>query len=1226
MMHELCPFLMLLGDDNLKKKKQKNYYVMDECLKKRDMDQFGHKEIADNIRNLIKNDKYQAPYNIALIGKWGLGKSSILKMLEEGLKEGKENIKVISINAWKYERESLKKLFLKNIYEEVSENKIDFMEQLEEKLKNIFNDSQKSQKKRTSIIEKVLTILKLIVPYLIISFIISFVWQFVHYIANGGNVTLLFENNIWFLICRYFNFYFEKILFTLGLPSLIKILPEVLNKESNIFPIQVNYQDDYESLLKNIIKNEKRKFIIIIDDLDRLSTKKMVEALDTLKILMEIDKCIFIVPFDDSILKDALNKQVVSKFDNEQQIIESEFILDKLFQFRFYVPPLILSDMKDYTLDIIKTESKDLYDIFDEKEIDEIVKKVFMYDGLKTPRQIKKIINTFSNNIILFKGRVQTGKIAPDLFNKVGKLMIAKISVLQSDFNDFYDDLFVDSNICEEMIKVNKGEYRAFKDIPKIIQKYFVGKDDTIRVKEQYDKLINFLSRTSYIKSQDISIYLRCNQDKMSLAYGSKFSRNLLISMQSMNFSSMNSLIEENNNESIKDLLINYLEAETPYNLPMIIISILNINSIEFNDTEFNQKCINSISNVYDSGEKFDFQYVNLEKLLQLKNNNFDNKILVKFLDEYYKYLNANIEVKELKHRDIFEVTIENIDSLSNIDDGMVRKYLYSLCNKDFLYTNLLNDIKMDDKCLKRYFGLDLYKYIVELIDDCEDESQYTVYCELLVKLYNALKQGKDENGENSNINKSVIHLLENEDNIDVCENILTNNINLFNSSEQQQVLEKIVSMSDNELKLQFSIMNCLQFDIDSENEELQNKILSYVENDFDVEKMLNNISDYSFIGGVIQKTNENIYSNSKFDNIYSKNIKKFTNEQLESLVNTLASTVNINTYTEGRITSIINIIDKFVSIDEIINCFATDELIKNKNALNEVVNVINSHDDIEENIINNYIKRVIELLPTNKDNILLVEKIGDKISDENLKLLTTIIDNGVVESMDLEELQSLFNIYSNKIENEDIIDEIKVGLNALLNTEIDEQVINYMVSNNIKITNSNDFIFEHIEKLDKIKKYKNLSGILQIDEDFINTIHENLQNKEYSTEQLIYLCSLNENISNNILNCSSNLNFENMLMLLNVQKVIYQTKGEKELTEFQVSILKSGDNILIENMLDKFISIKNSQNRKLIRNSLEELVHSEGVNDLLLEKIDRFCKNHSYRKINSKKKEVVKS
>ncbi len=1225
MLHELCPFLMLWGDDNLKKKEQKNYYVMDECLKKRDMDQFGHKEIADNIINLIKNNKYQAPYNIALIGKWGLGKSSILKMVENDLNSDKDKYDVILINAWKYERESLKKVFLKNIYENVSKTKIDFLQQLESRLRKIFENSPEQTENELN----KFGLLKKIIPYLFAFMFISFFWQFFHYISNGGSLSSLLgllKTKPLFLICRYLNFYFENILVNIGIPILIPFLIDTLNKKSNIFPIQIDYQDDYESMLKKIMRddeNKNKKFIIIIDDLDRLSTKKMVEALDTLKILMEIDKCIFIVPFDDSILKDALNKQVVSKFDNEQQVIESEFILDKLFQFRFYVPPLILSDMKDYTLDILRNESKDLYDMIGEKEIDEIVKKVFMYDGLKTPRQIKKIINTFSNNAILFKERVQNGKIAPDLFNKVGKLMLAKISVLQSDFNDFYDDLFVDSNICEEMIKVNKGEYSSFKDIPKIIQKYFICKDDTIRVKEQYDKLINFLSRTSYIKSQDISIYFLCNQDKMSLAYGSKFSRDLLISMQSMNFSSMNSLIEENNNESIKDLLINYLEAETPYNLPMIIISILNINSIKFNDIEFNQKCINSISNVYDSGEEFDFQYVNLEKLLQLKNNNFDNKILVKFLDEYYKYLNANIEAKELKHRDIYEITIENIDSLSNIDDDEVRKYLYSLCNKDFLYINLLNDIKMDDKCLKRYFGLDLYKYIVELIDDCEDESQYTVYCELLVKLYNALKKDKDENG---NINKCIIHLLESEDNIDVCENILTNNINLFNLSEQQQVLEKIVSMSDNELKLQFSIMNCLSFDIDSENEELQNKILSYVENDFDVEKMLNNISDYSFIDDVIQKINENIYSNSRFDNIYSKNIKKFTNEQLESLVDTLASIVNSNTYIEGRITSIINIIDKFVSIDKIINCFATDELIKNKNALNEIVNVINSHDDIEENIINNYIKRVIELLPINKDNILLLEKIGDEISDENLKLLTATIDNGVVESMDLEELQSLFNIYSNKIENEDIIDEIKVGLNALLNTEIDEQVINYMISNNIKITNSIDFIFEHIEKLDKIKKYKNLSEILQIDEDFINMIHENLQNKEYSTEQLIYLCSLNENISNNILNCSSNLNFENMLMLLNVQKVIYQTKGEKELTEFQVSILKSGDNILIENMLDKFISIKNSQNRKLIRNSLEELVHSEGVNDLLLEKINRFCKNQSYRKINSKKKEVVKS
>src|SRR5699024_8372829 len=112
-------------------------------------------------------------------------------------------------------------------------------------------------------------------------------------------------------------------------------------------------------------------------------------------------------------------------------------ILDKLFQFRFYVPPLIISDMKEYALEIIKKESSDLYKLFQEEELEEIVKNVFVYDGLTTPRQVKKIINTFANNVILTTERIQSKKFSPKLSDKEGKLLIAKISVLQSDFNYF---------------------------------------------------------------------------------------------------------------------------------------------------------------------------------------------------------------------------------------------------------------------------------------------------------------------------------------------------------------------------------------------------------------------------------------------------------------------------------------------------------------------------------------------------------------------------------------------------------------------------------------------------------------------------------------------------------------------------------------------------------------------------------------------------------------------
>lgn len=53
------------------------------------------------------------PYNIALIGKWGLGKTSLLNLLKRKISS---TCKVIPINAWKYEKEDLKKVYLKELY------------------------------------------------------------------------------------------------------------------------------------------------------------------------------------------------------------------------------------------------------------------------------------------------------------------------------------------------------------------------------------------------------------------------------------------------------------------------------------------------------------------------------------------------------------------------------------------------------------------------------------------------------------------------------------------------------------------------------------------------------------------------------------------------------------------------------------------------------------------------------------------------------------------------------------------------------------------------------------------------------------------------------------------------------------------------------------------------------------------------------------------------------
>lgn len=1188
----------------------KNYYVMDNCIEKEKFDEFEHKDISYNILNLIKNDKYPVPYNIALIGKWGLGKSSILKLLEDSLKKDDKCYKVITINAWKYEGEILKKVFLKEIYENVSGCQVNYVQQLVEHLKE---DNTEEKKEKKNIKSVIWSLIVSFFPYLLISLMLSLVWQIARYVSYGYDLRDLLSYNLVSLLCKYLNFYFDKFLITFGFPALVKSITELAVKKTNVFPITIDDPNDYEMLLKKLVKKKTKidKFIIIIDDLDRLSTQKMVEALNTLKTLMEIDKCVFIVPFDDSILKDALNTRIVSEFDNEQQTIESEFILDKLFQFRFYIPPLINSDMKDYTLNIIKNESTDLANMFDDEELEEIVKRVFMYGGLKTPRQIKKIINTFSNNMLLFSERISEGKVDSKLLDKNGKLMIAKISVLQSDFNDFYDELFIDPDICEKMLKANKNEY---KSLPKIIQKYFISKDGEIKIKEQYNKLINFLSRTSYIKSSDMIIYLYCNQDEMSLLHGSKFNRDLLDSMQSMNFASMNNIIRDNNPDNIKELFLYYLEKDTAYNLPMLIISIMNVENFKFDDDEFNRKYINFISNVYDSGEEFDLRFVNIEQLLQL-DKKYKNKNTSRLLNDCFKLLNDSIETDTFDHEKIFRIAIENLEALKNVDDKLLKSYLLSLCKKDFPFLDILNSISVDGELLKRYFGMELYKFIVTKLNEDDDSSKRSIYSELLKKLYNCLKNDLNT----ANINSTVIGLLDNEANIPVCEDIITNNTSIFDDDEKLAILNKIAVMSNDELELQYFIVNSLGIDAMAASEEMENKILSFVNNNYDIENILNNIEDYSNINNIAEKLNSEIYENSMLDSIYRKNINKFTDEQLKDLIDTLVSMINTSTYKEGRLTSIVNIINSRVKIDRLVSTFSDDGLIKNESSANEIIGIIKSNKEIGNGVIDDYIRKVIELLPTNIKNLELLLKLVEHISLENLNLLVTTVSEEIVYSLEKDNLQFLFKIYKSININKDNSENLTTAFNSLIDTKISNQVINYMIINNIKISDSAGFVFENISNINELRNLNGLNSILTIDDKFIESLIERLNNKEYTIEQLKYLNSLSGDISSAIINDSLTFSSNNRVMLLNVQKLIGATASESILANFQVKVLNSNDIELIINMLKEFLPIKKSENRKEIRIVLKNLINDVSTDELLVEKLEKFAKDNSYKGLRNK-------
>ncbi|WP_242290310.1 P-loop NTPase fold protein [Bacillus cereus group sp. BfR-BA-01319] len=69
----------------------KSYFLKDTALENIGDDSFHHHDYVKNIKQIII--EHNPPFNIALIGKWGVGKSSIINLLKQEL-NGKDEYKV----------------------------------------------------------------------------------------------------------------------------------------------------------------------------------------------------------------------------------------------------------------------------------------------------------------------------------------------------------------------------------------------------------------------------------------------------------------------------------------------------------------------------------------------------------------------------------------------------------------------------------------------------------------------------------------------------------------------------------------------------------------------------------------------------------------------------------------------------------------------------------------------------------------------------------------------------------------------------------------------------------------------------------------------------------------------------------------------------------------------------------------------------------------------------
>jgi predicted KAP-like P-loop ATPase len=328
---------------------KRKYFIKDTSVNGIGEDLFNYADISKVLERILESNK--PPYNIAIIGKWGLGKSSLINLVKNKVKNDNSYLVIPEdINAWKCEKESLRRVFLKLLWQGISGEKLKSFHEIQRAFSDLINDTIKPERKIIKskwwrVCGKIMCKYGLPILGIILFTVVGFsVYKLIQANTTGVAVDSLFWWNVILSYCK-------NIATTLMLPVLIVILTalhsEYRKKEPKRFEFNFPLEtaDDYELFLETSIaemlkNNPDMKIVTVIDDLDRLSIDKIAEALDSIKAFVNLPNCIFIVPFDDEIIKSALKKQRKTQFGKNCDVIESELILDKLFQFKIYLPPL----------------------------------------------------------------------------------------------------------------------------------------------------------------------------------------------------------------------------------------------------------------------------------------------------------------------------------------------------------------------------------------------------------------------------------------------------------------------------------------------------------------------------------------------------------------------------------------------------------------------------------------------------------------------------------------------------------------------------------------------------------------------------------------------------------------------------------------------------------------------------------------------------------------------
>jgi hypothetical protein len=207
-----------------------------------------------------------------------------------------------------------------------------------------------------------------------------------------------------------------------------------LNGMNSVRTLRTALEQSVDELVKRD-QNSVQRFIIFIDDLDRLDPAVAVMILELLKNIFHIENCVFVLAIDYQVVVKGLK----SKFGEPNEHNEWEFraFFDKIIQLPFMMP-MGAYNLTNYVENLLQETSyftKKEMAVLKSSKLSKIVKLTIGAN----PRALKRLVNSLS--LILIQRQFTNKEIAKDLMDNelVIKQLLITLVCLQISFPKLYN-------------------------------------------------------------------------------------------------------------------------------------------------------------------------------------------------------------------------------------------------------------------------------------------------------------------------------------------------------------------------------------------------------------------------------------------------------------------------------------------------------------------------------------------------------------------------------------------------------------------------------------------------------------------------------------------------------------------------------------------------------------------------------------------------------------------